>query len=437
MTGSRQSGVAQNRRVAVTGIGVVSPIGVGLDSFWRQLVAGESGIDYLTAFPCDLLPTRLAAEVKNFDLLSLAPNKKKFLKVMSRDVQLGVGAATLAMKNAALSTGAVAPERLGVVFGAGRMSPDPQQLLSSVSDCPRLPNGELDLRGWGGTALEQVAPLWLIPQLPNMAACHISIDFDAQGPNNTITCREASALLALEEAVNVVRRGAADAMIVGACGSSIHPVDIAKLSLFDGLSKQNEDPEHACRPFDFERDGTIVGEGSAAFVVEEYDHAVQRGADIYAEILGVGAGCDGYGFANEAAGTGLVRAMQAAIKSSFIDPSELGHINAHGKSTQRDDLVESRAYHRALGTAAEKVPVTAMKSYFGHCDAGGGAIELAGSLLSLRNRELPRTLNYHVPDPRCRINVIHEQTFNLRSSTAMTVNRTAAGQSVAAIFRAA
>ena len=267
-------------------------------------------------------------------------------------------------------------------------------------------------------------------------ACHVSIEFDARGPNNTITSRDSSAILALNEAISCIDRGAADAMIVGAAGSNVQPVDIAKLSLFEGLSHRDDDPEHACRPFDFERDGTIVGEGAATFVVESYEHAVARGADIYCEILGTGAGCDGAGFANGAGGTGLVRAIDRAMSLAGITPRELGHINAHGKSTQRDDLVESRAYHRAFGDEANTIPVTALKSYFGHCDAGSGAVELAGSVLALRHGELPMTLNYEIPDPRCRVNVVHHEPLRLRTRSALSVNRTNMGQSAAVVIRA-
>jgi 3-oxoacyl-[acyl-carrier-protein] synthase II len=269
-----------------------------------------------------------------------------------------------------------------------------------------------------------------------MPACHVSIEHDARGPNNTITGRDSSALLALAEAVWVIERGAADCMIVGACSSNISPIDIVKLSLYEGLSKRDHDPEHACRPFDRQRDGAIVGEGAAAFIVEEYQHARRRGAEIYAEILGVGAGCDGRGHANQASGTGLVRAIETAVARAGIKPCEIGHINAHGKSTQRDDLVEARAYHRALGAAAESIPVTAMKSYFGYFDAGSGAVELAGTLLALKHGEVPLTLNYDFPDPRCRLNVVHEQSAPMGTRTALSVNRTAMGQSAAAIVRA-
>lgn len=425
---------SQRKRVVITGVGVVSPIGIGKSAFWKNLNVGHTGIGRLSVMSSEHLPCKLAAEVRDFDPVRYLP-EKRHLKVMSRDIQLGVASAVLAMTDADLERNDVEPERLGVVFGAGRMSTTPQELVEAVRACS-ADNGGFDETRWGEDVMGRIAPLWLLRQLPNMPACHVSIEYNACGPNNTITSRDASAILALNEAIGCIERGAADAMIVGACGSRVQPVDIAKLGLFEGLSRREDDPEHACRPFDFDRDGTILGEGAATFVVEDFEHARRRGADIYCEILGTGAGCDGAGFANEAGGTGLVRAIEQAMKRAGMSPRELGHINAHGKSTQSDDLVESRAYHRAFGDDAEKIPVTALKSYFGHSDAGSGAVELAGSVLALRYGELPMTLNYEIPDPRCRINVVHDEPLRLRSRSALSVNRTNVGQSAAVVVRA-
>ncbi|MEO2016546.1 MAG: beta-ketoacyl-[acyl-carrier-protein] synthase family protein [Fuerstiella sp.] len=421
-------------RVVVTGVGVVSPVGIGNDNFWDSLKNNRSGIDYLQSIGTDDLPSPFAAEVRDFDPVAMLRDRK-FIKVMSRDVQLGVASAGLAMKDTGLNPGDVDPSRLGVVYGAGRMTSHPSELLSAAeASCNE--NHEFSMTRWGEGGMGRVAPLWLLKQLPNMPACHISIDHNACGPNNTITCRDASALLALAEAVRVIEAGRADAMIVGACSSNIHPVDIAKFHRFEGLSKRNDDPTRACRPFDFERDGAVVGEGAATFVVESYAHAKRRGAEIYAEVLGIGAGCDGRGHANESGGMGLVRAIESTMKRAGIRPDELGHINAQGKSTQPDDIVESRAYRRALGDCVLKVPVTAMKSFVGHFDAGAGAVELAGTLLSLKNGEVPATLNYEIPDPRCRLNVVHGGPERVKTRTALTVNRTAMGQSAAAVLRA-
>lgn len=420
-------------RVVVTGVGVVSPIGIGNDSFWDSLVHNRSGIDFLQSVPAEGLPSAFGAEVRDFNPVEFVRDRK-FIKVMCRDIQLGVASSTLAVRDARTAPGWIDPQRFGVVFGAGRMTCHPAELAAAVAAC-RTENGFNPDR-WGMESLHSIAPLWLLRQMPNMPASHVSIDHNACGPNNTITCRDASALLALAEAVRVIQSGRADAMIVGAGSSNIHPVDIAKFHAFEGLSRRSDDPTRACRPFDFERDGTVVGEGAASFVVESYEHAVRRGAQIYAEVLGTGAGCDGKGASNESAGVGLVRAMSSAITAAGIRPDELGHINAQGKSTQSDDIVESRAYHRVFGDVVMRIPVTAMKSYVGHFDAGAGAVELAGTLLSLKNGYVPATLNYEIPDPRCRLNVARGEAARVRTRTAITVNRTAMGQSAAAVLRA-
>lgn len=420
-------------RVVVTGVGVVSPIGIGNDNFWDSLIHSRSGIDFLQSVPSDGLPSAFGAEVRDFNPANFLRDKK-FVKVMTRAIQLGVASSNLAVKDSGVVSGTVDPDRFGVVYGCGRMTCHPSELAAAVEVCRS--EGGVDISKWGQKALKEIAPLWLLRQLPNMPASHVSIDHNARGPNNTITCRDASALLALSEAARVIEADRADCMIVGACSSNIHPVDIAKFHSFEGLSRRSDDPTRACRPFDFEREGAVVGEGAASFMVESYDHAVARGAEIYAEILGTGAGCDGNGAANEASGLGLVRAMEAALRQSGVRPDELGHINAQGKSTQPDDIVEARAYHRVLGDYVMNIPVTALKSYVGHFDAGAGAVELAGTLLSLKNGYVPATLNYEIPDPRCGLNIVRGEAARLRNRTAVTVNRTAMGQSAAAVLRA-
>ncbi len=432
MAGSNVSNIDQSR-IVISGVGVISPIGIGNGPFWDSLMAGRSGIGPLQALPKDTLPCKLAAEILDFNPLDYV-YQKKFLKVMSRDIQLGVSAASLAMKDSGLLLSGIDPERLGVEFGAGHISFTPDELSAAAKDYANPVNREGYTR-WGEDALGKIAPLWMLRQLPNMPACHVAIEHDAKGPNNTITSADASPLLALQEAMRCIVSGRADAMIVGACSSNIHPIDIARISLFDDLSTQ-ADPEQACRPFDRDRDGTIVGEGAAVFVVERYTHALARGADIYCEVLGVGAACDGKGYENGSGGRGLVGAMNAAFKRASIQPDEVGHINAHGKSTRRDDFVESKAYHLALGMNAERIPVTALKSYFGHFDAGSGAVELAASILALKHRKLPATLNYKHPDPLCKLNIVREEPLSLKSPVAMSVNRTPMGQSAAAILRA-
>lgn len=422
---------SDNIRVVITGVGTVTPIGIGNEAFWESLLRGRSGIGWLQSLPAAVFPSKMAAEVRDFD-----PEKliycRKALKVMARDTQFGTAAASLAMKDSDLKVGGIDPDRLGVSFGCGRSSTRPEEVLEAAA-ASEPGSEEYQFTRWDD-ALGRIAPLWLIKQLPNMPACHISIEHDARGPNNTITSRESSALLALAEGVRVIERDAADVMIIGATSSNIHPVDLTKFNLFESLSRRDADPSEACRPFDVTRDGTVVGEGAAALVIERYEHAVRRGARIYGEVLSVGAGCDGSGWCNGTGGLGVTRAVQAALRRSGLKPQDIGHINAHGKSTQRDDLVEARGYHWAMGDAIHRIPVTAMKSYFGHFDAGAGAVELAGTVLSLHHGILPQTLNYRIPDPRCQLSVAREP-LELKNRTAMTVNRTAIGQSAAAIIR--
>lgn len=424
MAGSNQT------RVVISGIGVVSPIGIGIDNFWRSICTGVSGIDRLQSIPIENLPSKLAAEVKDFN-----PDKhlynKKFIKVMSRDIQLGVSAASDAVKNAGIERGTVDPERFGVSFGAGHIPTTPDELVEAVNRCAA--DHSFEVTRWGEDIMGQITPLWMLRQLPNMPACHISIEHNAQGPNNTITSQDSSALLALAEAMRWIKRGAVDCMVVGACTSNINPVDLSRKNLMDLLSR-DEDPKRACRPFDRDRNGTILGEGAAAFVVENYEHAVRRGAEIYAEVIGLGAGCDGS--SDPRHDTGLIRAVESAMRQSGIMPRELGHINAHGKSTKIDDQVEAHAYHRLFGDDAMKIPITALKSYFGHFDAGSGAVELAASILALRHGATPATLNYETPDPLCNLDVVHGEVRPLITPTTMSVSRTAFGQSAAAILRA-
>ncbi len=420
-------------RVVITGVGTVSPIGVGNDAFWQSLVNGRSGVGHLRSVPSSGLPSKLAAEVPDFDP-QLVYNRKA-IKTMSRDALLGVVAASLAMKDADLPSGVIDPDRLGVSFGSGRISPSPCDLSEAAMTSARE-DRTFDFERWGENSLDKIAPLWFIKKLPNMAACHISIEHDARGPNNTITSRDSSGLMALAEGVRVLERDAADVMIVGSSSSSIHPVDLTKFHLFESMSHCEDAPETASRPFDVTRDGAVVGEGGAAFVIETYEHAVRRGARIYAEVLAVGQGCDGKGWDNGSGGRGVARAVQAALRRANIEPKDIGHINAHGKSTQRDDLVEARGYHWGMGEIARRIPVTAMKSYFGHFDAGSGSVELAGSVLALQHKVLPATLNYRIPDPRCMLNVVSGAPTELRNLTAMSVSRTSMGQTAAAIIRA-
>ena len=434
-TGLRPDGTP---RLVITGVGAVSPVGIGNDDFFAGLCDGLGGFD--APEECGTRPGgasfcpdgRLVASVRDFSADRHLAGSRKHFKTMSRDVQLGVLAADLATDEAGVTRGTIDPDRLGVVFAAGRISPEPRTLAAAAAACLG-PDGAFDPSRFGKDGLEAIAPLWLLRQLPNMPACHISIALDARGPNNTVTSRDAGCILALDEAARTIARGAADAVVVGAASSSTDAVDLARMAASGELTNAH-DPRHALRPFDAGRDGTVPGEGAAAFVLERWDHAVRRGAEIYGELLGTAAAHDGR---DRSGGTGLVNAMRAALRKGGIDSHRaIGHLNAHGKSTRWDDLVESRALRTMFGDDLAGVPVTALKSHFGYTDAGSGALELAGSVLALRHRKLPMTLGFETPDPLCGIDVIHDGPLDLRGRTALSVNRTGAGEGAAAVIQA-
>lgn len=417
-------------RIVVTGVGIVSPIGIGKDAFWNSLSSGVCGIRPTVS----VNGAPLGAEVSGFDPLEHI-YQKKFIRLMPREVQLGVASASMAMRDAGIERGSIDPYRIGVEFGASHISTTADDLLDAARGLKSVVDPAFFATQFGTENMDQIGPLWLIKQLPNMPACHVAMEHDARGPNNTITSSESSALLALAEAVRIIERGAADVMIVGASSSHFNPVEWTRVTAYESLSHECE-PDRACRPFDLNRSGTVMGEGAGSFVIESYEHAVARGATIYGEILGVGAGCDGSGDENRKQGTGLVRAIEHALRRSNLTPKHLGHINAHGKGTVIDDMTESKAYHRVLGSVAETIPVTALKSYFGHFDAGAGAVELVGSILALRHRLIPHTLNYRTADPECRLKIVRGEPRRMTSDIALSVNRTRMGQSAAAVIRA-
>ncbi len=416
-----------SQSIVITGVGVVSPIGIGNDPFWQALVAGHSGVELVSD---DVATPRLAARIKDFDPSTLLARRRKFLKVMPPAIQFGTAAATLAMREAGLKRRDVTPERLSVVFGAGRLSTTPQELSAVLAAC-RNENGEFIPDRWGQTATDEIAPLWLLRQLPNMPASHVSIEFDARGPNNTITSRDCGALLSIAEAVNLIERDAADCVIVGGCGSLVAPLDWLKLQSFDELSESFTDPEGACRPFDANRDGTVVGEGAAAFVLERRSHAAHRGATVFAEVLGVGCGCDSM---YSPSGIGLKHAVRAAMTSANLQPDQLGHINTHGHGSPHEDQLEAVALSMALTRTLKQIPATALKGSLGTADAGSGAMELAASVLALRHGTVPPSRNFQTPDPECPLR-LSADAEPMTHPTALVVSRTTVGQSAAVVIR--
>jgi 3-oxoacyl-[acyl-carrier-protein] synthase II len=422
---------ASSRRAVLTGLGVISPIGTDPASFWNALQSGRSGIRPIQTFDASSLPVRIAGEIPDFDAREYVEKKdRKGLKMMARTIQLAVAAAQRALEDGAVDKSRLDPDRFGVEFGAGLIATELPELVDAALVSVNCQPGVVDLEKWGGPGLEAIPPTWMLKYLPNMLACHVSILHDARGPNNTITESDVASLMALGEAYRILGREGADFFLVGGAESKLNPLSLVRQCLFEPLSRQNEAPEKACRPFDRKRDGLVVGEGASVLILEDLEHARKRGARIYAEMVGFGAAFD-----RGQTGEGLARAIRAALNDVGIGPEDVDHVNAHGLATRASDAWEARGLQRIFGNLKEPVPVFAAKSYLGNLGAGGGTTELAASLLALQNGRVPPTLNYEQPDPDCPVAVVAGTPRPVTKAHVLKVGFTQMGQCAALVLR--
>ncbi len=416
----------KREEIVITGVGVVCPIGIGKKAFWASISEGRTGVRCLDLFQCDDLPAPFGAVVADFDPKQFV-RPRKSLKVMSRDIQLGFAAADLAIADAGIHQRPVDPERLGIVYGADLIRCELDELTDAYRGC--MANGRFDFDRWGEQAMAEMFPLWILKYLPNMPACHIGIAQDARGPNNSITLGDVSSLSALSEAMRVIDRGHAEVMIAGGTGSRIHPTFWVRAEVLH-LSHRADDPAAASRPFDARRDGTVNGEGAAAFILESRRHAEARGATIYARILGCAGAFEPCRNGAALQGKAIRRAIEGALHDAGASPEEVGHVNAHGSSTVFDDRMEALAIRHTLGD----VPVTAPKSFFGNLGAGSGAVEMAASVLGLSSGVVPQTLNYRYADPYCPVNVVGRGPIEATRPAAVILNHASSGQAVAMLL---
>lgn len=427
-----------SHRVVITGVGLVSPAGSSAESLWAHLTEGKSSVGPSTRTPADAGPMKIAAEASQFtgvigDFGELEGGVKKAvrkaLKMMCRETQMAVAAAQLAASDAGLSQAEPASERTGVVLGSDYMLTMPADYVRGVQRCA----GErgFEFSKWGDEGLAEVEPLWMLRYLPNMPASHVAILNDFRGPNNSLTMREAGGLMAIGEAFRIISRGHADRMLAGATGTRILPMQAIHAMQTDQLAPPGDDPAQACRPFDKDRKGTVAGEGAATVVLESLDSAQARGAAIYGELLGFGSALAADSKLNGKTDVAMAGAMTAALADAKTAPADVGHINAHGLGTTQGDQAEAAAIVRTFG-AESKVPVTSLKSYFGNLGAGGGVVEMIGSLLALREGVTPRTLNYRTPDPECPLPVV-DQSGVPAGDSFLAANVTPQGQAVAVV----
>jgi 3-oxoacyl-[acyl-carrier-protein] synthase II len=419
--------------IVVTGVGAVSPIGIGRTPFWDALREGRSGIARLASFDDPALPPAIGGAVVDFDPKQYV-RPRKSLKVMSRDIQLAFAAADLACIDAGLREQPIDPERLGVVFGAAMIPGELEEMSGAYRSC--IADGRMDARRWGPAAMAELFPLWMLKYLPNMPACHVGIAQDARGPNNSITMGDVSSLSALAEAVRILERGQADALIVGGVGVRLHPVVWARSDV-RRFSRRGDNPAAASRPFDAKRDGFVNGEGAGAVLLETRCRAETRGAAIFARVVGCAAtfapGCLQPAHSSVTIGRrndAICRALAGALRDAGLTATQVGCVVAHGTSDVNDDRFEAQAIRSVLGD----VPVTAPKSNFGYLGAGSGALETAVAVLALQHGLVPPTLNYENPDPQCPVNVVCGPPRPLDHPAAVVLSHSPFGQAVAVVL---
>ena len=415
------------RRVVITGLGAISPHGLGAPAFWDALLAGKSSITAITRFDPSAFASRIAGTAPPFKTTDYVPKtyRKNANKLMARDIELAVVAADFAVKDARLATKGILettpldklptdqgtwstpdPARIGCNIGAGLICADLNEVTAAMVHA-RNPDNTLNLAQWGrsddpskSSGMDNLTPLWLLKYLPNMLACHVSIIHDTQGPSNTITCGQASAGLALAEAARTIQRGQADLALVGGCENKVNPFAVMRWTLLDRLAKNhNDNPDAACRPYDQHPDGAVIAEGGAVLVIEELEHALKRGATIYAEVVGIGSSCSAPNTIVEpdVSGDAPAAAMKKALKDANITADKVGLAVTPGYGLNNWDAADARAIATVFGKTPTHLSVLAARAGIGDCGAGAQALDLAAAALALQNQIVPQSINCDNP----------------------------------------
>jgi len=421
------------RRVVVTGVGCVTPLGTTVPELWTNLCEGRSGVGRTTLFNAENFPTQIAAEVRDWSVAAVGLDPTEWEK-RGRHTRFAVGAAKQAVQDAGV-LGTVEADRFGVYTGAGEGQQDFHNFSRMM--VAALEGGDLDLGTFIRKGLEILDPQLEIEQEPNMPAGYLATQFGAEGPNvNCLTACAASSQ-AIGEATEIVRRGEADVMLSGGAHSMIHPFGVTGFNLLTALSERNDEPERASRPFDLNRDGFILGEGASMLVFEEYERARKRGATIYGEIIGYGTTADAFRITDtHPEGRGAIACLKMALADAGKNPEEIDYINAHGTSTQVNDKVETLAIKEVLGDLAYKIPVSSTKSMMGHLIAAAGATELIICLMAIRDGVVPPTINYETPDPNCNLDYVPNAARDKNCRTTISNSFGFGGQNISLVVAA-
>lgn len=379
-----------SNRVVITGMGIVSPLGLDVRSTWEGLIQGKSGVDYITLFDASNFAVKIAAEVKGFDPVQYVDRKRA--RRMDRFTQFAIAASLEAIENARLTIDSSNEHDIGVIIGSGMGG------LATLSEQFRVLYNE---------GPDRVSPFLIPVMIPDMAPGQVSIRVGAKGPNYGVVSACASGAHSIGDACNIIRHGYAQAMFAGGTEAVITPIAVAAFSAMRALSTRNHDPKKASRPFDAQRDGFVMGEGAGVLVLENLEFALKRGAPILAEMVGLGATADAHHFTEPAeSGEYIERAMRLALRQANLMPEDVDHINAHGTSTKLNDVAETKAIKSLFGEYAHKIPITSNKSMLGHTIGAAGAIEAIVSVLTIQNGIIPPTINLENPDPECDLDYV-------------------------------
>ena len=407
------------RRVVVTGLGTINPLGNNVEDTWENLVNGVSGIDSITSFDTSNLPVTFAGEVKNFDANEYMG--KQHARKLDRSGHLSIYATEEALKDARLDNQERLGPNVGIVFGTGIGG------IGATEDAVRT----FDERG-----PSRVNPLAITQLMPNSSTGQVAIKFGIEGPSVTITTACAASANAVGEAKNMIENGIVDIVVTGGTESGTTPMTIAAFAQIRALSTQNDNPKEACKPFDKNRDGFVMGEGSTVLILESEESAKSRDAEIYAYIDGYGSTTDAYHITAPAeGGAGAVKAMEKAIEDDGITPSDIDYINAHGTSTPANDKNETEAIKTVLGEEASEVVISSTKSMTGHLLGGGGAFESMASILSIKHSKVPPTINLNDPDEECDLNYTPNNAVDLSINTAMSNSFGFGGHNAVLVFK--
>ena len=408
------------RRVVVTGLGLVSPVGIGVEQSWAAMVAGKSGIGPITLFDASTFPTRIAGEVKGFDPAQYMDRKE--VRRNDRFIHFALAASEMAMKDSGLDMAKEDAERIGCIIGAGMGG------LGTIED---------EHSTFTAKGVKRIGPFFIPSLIINLAPGQVSIKYGLKGPNFSPVSACATGNHSIGDAMIYIERGMADVMLTGGCEATITPLGIGGFCAARAMSERNDAPEKASRPFDKTRDGFVAGEGSGILVLEEYEHARQRGARIYAELVGYGATADAYHIttpANE--GEGGQRAMRMALRDAGIAPERVGYVNTHGTSTPAGDVAECQAINKVFGDHAKKgLMVSSTKSMTGHLLGAAGGLEAVVTVMALARGVLPPTINVDDQDPECQLDVIPNQAREKRVDFAMSNSFGFGGTNAVVLFK--